>query len=163
MNTGGNRRSYPGPPRISNPFLVMSLRLPIALLLGIFAGLAGCTTARTPAERIARDSAAFDAWPADVQQRVRAGEVAVGFTEPQVRMALGEPHVVATRTTTEGETTVWTYRDKSPRVGFSFGVGSGGGGSGVGLGVGTSTGGTQQPRLRVIFSGGVVTAVERAR
>ena len=124
--------------------------------------LAGCTTARTPAQRIAADRTSFESWPADVQRQIEAGEVAVGFDEAQVRMALGEPADISTRTTAEGQTEVWTYRDASPRFGFGFGVSGGGGGSGVGGGVGTSTGGTQAPRLRVIFSEGRVTAVERA-
>jgi hypothetical protein len=125
--------------------------------------LTGCTTARTPAQRIDRDRAVFDAWPGEVQRLVEAGQVAVGLSEAQVRMALGDPDDVSTRTTAEGQTVVWTYRDRKPRVGLGFGVSGGSGGSGVGLGVGTSTGGTQAPRLRVLFAEGFVTAVEEAR
>lgn len=124
--------------------------------------LSACTTARTPAQRIERDRAAFDAWPAEVQRQVQAGEVAVGFDEAQVQMALGDPDDVTTRTTADGQAEVWTYRDRSPRLGIGFGVSGGSGGSGVGLGVGTSSGGTQAPRLRVIFTDGRVSAVERA-
>ena len=124
--------------------------------------LSACTTARTPEQRIERDRTTFDSWPADVQRQVRAGEVAVGFDEAQVRMALGDPDDVTTRTTAEGNAEVWTYRDRSTRLGFGFGVSGGSGGSGVGLGVGSSSGGTQAPRLRVIFTDGRVSAVERA-
>lgn len=135
--------------------------LPLAAV-ALFLVLSGCTTPRTPAERIERDPERFAQWPADVQQRVRAGEVDVGFTGEQVRMALGDPDDVSSRTTREGQTEVWTYRDRSPLVGFGFGVSAGGGGSGVGVGVGTSSGGTREPHLRVVFSQGAVIAVERA-
>jgi hypothetical protein len=124
--------------------------------------MAGCATARTPAQRIDRDRAAYESWPAEVQQRVQAGEVAVGFTPAQVRMALGDPSDTTTRTTAEGQAEVWTYRDRSPRLGLGVGIGGGSGGTGVGVGLGTSTGGTQAPRLRVIFTDGVVSAVEQA-
>ena len=132
------------------------------VLLAALLFASACTTARTPAQRIDRDRATFDSWPPEVQRQVQAGEVAVGFDEAQVRMALGEPDDISSRTTAEGSSEVWTYRDKKPRLGIGFGVSGGSGGSGVGLGVGTSSGGTQAPRLRVIFSGGRVTAVERA-
>jgi hypothetical protein len=134
------------------------------VLLAAAAGLllVGCAT-RTPAQRIDRDRATFDAWPADVQQLVEAGRLAVGFDEEQVRMALGDPDDVSTRTTADGQMVVWTYRDRKPLFGVGFGVSGGSGGSGVGLGVGTSTGGSQAPRLRVMFSEGRVTAVEEAR
>jgi hypothetical protein len=146
----------------ANPFSMTLRLLPICLILvALFS--AGCTTARTPAQRIEQDRAAFQSWPAEVQRLVQAGEVAVGFNADQVRMALGNPQDVNTRTTAEGQSEVWIYRDRRPRMGLGFGVSGGSGGTGVGLGVGTSTGGTQAPRLRVIFSQGVVTAVEQAR
>ncbi|HEX2099835.1 MAG TPA: hypothetical protein VHF69_04175 [Candidatus Synoicihabitans sp.] len=140
----------------------MMLRLSALLVLLAF-GLVGCTTPRTPAERIERDRAAYSSWPADVQQKVSAGQAAVGFDEAQVRMALGEPDDISTRTTADGQSEVWAYRDKSPRVGFGFGVSGGSGGSGVGVGVGTSTGGTRAVRLRVVFTDGRVSAIEQAR
>jgi hypothetical protein len=163
LNSDGNRRSIFGVALSPQPLFAMSFRRTLSLGVGIAAlVLSGCTTARTPADRIARDRPTFESWPAEVQQKVRAGEVAVGFSESQVQMALGKPDDVSTRTTAEGKTVVWTYRDRSPRVGFGIGVGGGGGGTGVGLGVGTSTGGTQAPRLRVIFSEGFVSAIEQA-
>lgn len=140
----------------------MSFRMISLAALGLVVGLAACTTTRTPAQRIERDPELFRSWSEEVQQRVRAGEVAVGFTEPQVRMALGDPDDISTRTTAEGQTEVWTYRDRSPRVGIGFGASTGGGGSGVGVGVGTSSGGTREARLRVIFADRIVTAVEHA-
>ena len=133
----------------------------LLLLAALFTS--ACTTARTPAQRISKDRAAFESWPADVQQRVEQGQVAVGFNEEQVRMALGDPDDVNTRTTAEGESEVWTYRDRRPRLGLGLGLSGGSGGTGVGVGVGTSSGGTQKARLRVVFSQGAVTSIEHAK
>ena len=59
----------------------MNLRAPFSILL---LALAGCAT--TPAERIAKNHAAYAAWPPDVQARVKAGEVAPGFTPAQIQV-----------------------------------------------------------------------------
>ena len=48
---------------------------------------AGCTTTES---RIHDNQAAFDAWPADVREIVRAGHVGLGFTPEMVQVALGE-------------------------------------------------------------------------
>ena len=85
----------------------------------------------------------------------------VGFTPDQVRLSQGSPDDVITRTSEEGVSEVWIYRDSSPRVGLGFGLGMGGGS--VGTGVGVSTGGRRYPdeRLRVVLTAGRVTAVEQ--
>lgn len=120
--------------------------------------VAGCQS--TPEKRIAKNQETFAAMPADAQAKIRRGEVAVGFTEEQVRLAKGDPDRVGRRTTAGGESVVWTYEKRSG--GFGFGVGVGGGSGGVGGGVGLSTGGgSVDVDSRVIFEGGVVTAVER--
>lgn len=120
--------------------------------------LAGCQS--TPEKRIAKKQETFAAMPADVQAMIRRGEVAVGFTEEQVRLAKGDPDRVGRRTTAGGESVVWTYEKRSG--GFGFGLGVGGGSGGMGGGVGLSTGGGRvDVDSRIIFEGGVVTAVER--
>jgi len=73
---------------------------PRIVLVALVLALAGCAT--TPADRIAQHRSAFDTWPAEVQTKIRAGQIAVGFTEEQVRMALGDPERVITRTTEQG-------------------------------------------------------------
>lgn len=119
--------------------------------------LVGCQS--TPEKRIAKNQEAFEAMPADVQAKIRRGEVAVGFTEAQVRLAKGDPDRIGRRTTAGGESVVWTYERRSGGLGFGLGVGGGSGG--VGGGVGLSTGGGRlDVDSRVIFEGGVVTAVE---
>jgi hypothetical protein len=130
------------------------------LLFLVLAALAfaGCSTVDS---RIARDQPVFDSWPTAVQQKVRAKQVDLGFTPAQVFMALGEPDRKYTRTTAQGTTEVWAYRDNRPAFSFGFGFGSAGGSSAYGAGVGVTTGGDRyDDKLRVIFADGKVTALE---
>ena len=137
----------------------MNLRAPFSILL---LALAGCAT--TPAERIAKNHAAYAAWPPDVQARVTAGAVAPGFTPAQVRMALGEPDRTYTRTTEKGTDEVWAYRDRKPRFTIGLGVMGGGGSTRVGGSTVMSSGGPYQDEvLRVIFEEGRVSAVEKIK
>ena len=101
----------------------------------------------------------FEAMPAEVQAQIRAGEVEIGFTMTQVRLAKGEPDRVGRRTTAAGEEVVWTYLREKSRVGLGLGLGLGSGGVGGGVGV-SSGGGGPDVALRAIFVEGVVTALE---
>lgn len=128
-----------------------------ALLLAL--GLAACAT---PASRISSQQSAFDSYPTEVQQKIRAGQIGIGFSPEQVRMALGEPSDRYSRQTEKGESEVWAYRDFKP--GLSFGMGTFSGGStsvGGGIGIGTG-GGNAEDKLRVTFEAGRVTAIEQA-
>ncbi len=83
-------------------------------------------------------------------------------------MALGRPDRVATRTTPDGTSEVWSYRDPGPRfsVGLGIGVGGGGGSTRVGTGVGVSTGQRvyDDEKVRVVFDErGQVSAVEQVQ
>jgi hypothetical protein len=119
---------------------------------------AGCSTVDS---RIAKNQPEFDSWPPAVQQKVRAGQVDLGFTPAQVFMALGDPDRKYTRTIAQGTTEVWAYRDDRPTFSFGLGVGSAGGSSAYGAGVGVTTGGDRDDdKLRVIFADGKVTALE---
>ena len=134
----------------------------MAALLGLTAvfALGGCASG--PDSRIKKERAAFDAMPAEVQQQIKAGEVAVGFTQQQVTLARGKPDRIGRRTTATGAEEVWTYTRRASGLGIGLGVGGGSGGMGGGVGV--STGGrAPDVEMRVIFSGGVVTAVEDYR
>jgi len=68
--------------------------------------LAGCAS---PSARIRANPQLFASFPADVQGKVRQGQVDLGFTRDMVRMALGEPNRTYQRQTTNGTTDVWSY------------------------------------------------------
>lgn len=132
--------------------------LPFLLAGAALALLAGCST---PDSRIAGHRAAFDRLPAEAQQKIRSGQVDIGFTPEMVRLALGEPDRVFTRRSDGGDTEVWGYQDHGPHFSFGIGVGSGGHHSAVGGGVAMSTGGYDPgEKIRVEFREGKVTAVD---
>ncbi|AHF88982.1 hypothetical protein OPIT5_00530 [Opitutaceae bacterium TAV5] len=132
----------------------------LAAAMAAVLAVAGCSS---PASRISKNQAAFDTWPAAVQEKVRAGQVQTGFTPEQVKVALGEPDRIYTRTSTTGDTEVWAWRSRSPSFGLGLGIGGGSGGSGVGVGtgVGIGSGDRGDDRIRVVFSGGVVSTIEQ--
>ena len=131
------------------------------LLPSVFAALlllaAGCSTVDS---RVSDHKAAFDAWPADVQEKVRAGKVEVGFDPRMVEVALGKPDRVSSRTTERGQADVWVYLDKGPAFSFGVGVGSYGSSGGVGAGVTVGDDFREDEKMRVVFEGGRVTAIE---
>jgi ABC-type Fe3+-hydroxamate transport system substrate-binding protein len=138
----------------------MRLQFPSSLAITLAALLlAGC--ASTPQDRIGQNRAMFESFPADVQRKVSAGEVDVGFTEEMVVLALGKAGRKFTRADASGESQVWVYYKSQPRFGFGFGMSSGGYG-GVSSGVAVSTAGNPDDEFqRVVFQDGRVTAVEK--
>jgi hypothetical protein len=130
--------------------------LPLAFAAAVFA--AGCSTTNS---RISRHQADFNTWPADVRAKIQAGRVDIGFTPEMVQVALGDPMRESTRTTAQGTVELWTYADNKPK--FSIGLGVGGGtrsgvyGGGVVVG---DNGFRDGERMRVVFDGGRVVAVE---
>ena len=120
--------------------------------------LTGCSTTNS---RIKNHQAGFDAAPAAVQAKIRAGQIDIGFTSEQVTMSLGKPDRMYTRTTARGTSEIWAYEDHKPSFSFGVGVVGGGGSTMVGSGVAVGTGNDRlDDKLRVIFEGGRVTAVE---
>jgi hypothetical protein len=139
---------------------------PILLVLAGLLLLAAAGCASTPSSRIQAARDVYPSYPMEVQERIASGQVDVGFTPEQVRMALGLPDRVASRTTPDGTSEVWSYRDKGPRfsVALGIGVGGGGGSTRVGTGLGVSTGGRayDDEKTRVVFDQrGQVSAVEQ--
>jgi hypothetical protein len=120
----------------------------------------GCSSVSS---RIAKNRADYETWPLAVREKVAAGQVQPGFTPEQVRVALGDPDRIATRTTAGGESEAWIYRDRGPRIGFGLGLGSFSGNTAVGVGLRTGDWplGPDESK-RVVFEGGTVSAVESA-
>ncbi|MES2683844.1 MAG: hypothetical protein V4650_10025 [Pseudomonadota bacterium] len=85
---------------------ILSALLTAALLL------TGC--AATQAQRIERNPEVFAGLSPEQQQKVRDGQVAVGFDEAAVRLAVGEPDRIVERETIEGLSQVWVYLSIAP-------------------------------------------------
>jgi len=137
------------------------MRLPLFLLPASLAGLflAGCV-ASTPQTRISDNRTLYASFPSEVQRKVSAGEVDIGFTEEMVGLAMGKPGRKLTRSDETGEAEVWIYYKRKPKVSLGFGVSSGGYG-GVGTGVSMSTANNPEDEVRrIIFHEGKVTAIE---
>lgn len=127
-------------------------RLP---LLSAAVLLAACSS---PASRIDDQKSAYESYPAEVQQKLAAGQIGLGYTQEQALIALGQPRRRFNRTTATGSEEVWSY---SARSGPSFGFGLGGGSGNVGGGIGLSTyGNNADEKMRVVFADGKVTAIE---
>jgi hypothetical protein len=111
--------------------------------------------------RINQNKAVFNEWSPEVQATIRAGRVDLGFTPKQLKVALGEPDRIFTRTTEEGTAEIWAYYDKKPKFSLGLGVSSGGYGSGVGGGVAYDRHDERfEDAVRVVLMQGKVTAVE---
>ncbi|MEM8867259.1 MAG: hypothetical protein AAGC73_03235 [Verrucomicrobiota bacterium] len=95
----------------------------------------GCSS--RPTDRISQNEALFNTYTPAEQKLIRIGEVAVGFDQDQVRMALGDPSHEATIDTASGKQIVWEYTEVKPKLGFSVGAAAGTWKS-SGLGVGVS-------------------------
>ena len=140
----------------------MKTKLPKALCLLAALAVAGCSTVDS---RIAKNREAFNTWPPAVQDKVVVGQIDLGFTPEQVAVALGQPDRVFTRTTADGTSQVWSYRDRGPKFGFGVGVGMGSwggrGGTFGGVGINTGTGYHDDEKMGVVFDqSGRVSAIE---
>lgn len=138
------------------------MKTSLLLIVAVGVALAGCSTVDS---RIARNREAFNTWPPAVQDKVVVGQIDIGFTPEQVRVALGEPDRVFARTTGDGTSQVWSYRDRGPRFGFGVGVGMGSyghrGGSFGGVSVGTGGGYRDDEKLGVVIDAtGHVSSIE---
>jgi hypothetical protein len=138
----------------------MHLRSISLLTLVLAFALFGCSTTDS---RINEHAAVFNSLSPDAQAKIKSGQVEIGFTQEMTEMALGEPDRRYTRTTDKGTHEVWAYRSKAPSFSFGVGVGSSSGRTATGLGIGVGTGDRSDDRLRLVFEGGKITAIERAK
>jgi len=92
----------------SNGLLFRRLALGPLLFFFVFVFVMGCNT---PSSRIAKNPELFNSLPLSAQERIRAGEVDVGFSVDLVIMALGPPSRSYIRTTRNGQSEVWAYTD----------------------------------------------------
>lgn len=133
----------------------------LCLVLAVL--IAACAS---PSKRIKRNQALFDTFPPAVQEKVRQGQVDVGFTADMVLIALGKPDRKYTRKTEAGDTEIWAYVDgHRPGYGFSLGLGTGyyGRSSVYSGGVTVGSGPADyhyDEKTRVVLSSGTVTSVE---
>lgn len=81
----------------------------LSLFIGLaaLAFLAGCAT---PETRIRKNPTVFASFTPAEQELVRQGRVAIGFTPPMVRIALGEPDRITQRIDKNGTSEIWHYR-----------------------------------------------------
>jgi hypothetical protein len=75
----------------------------VMFMVGLFTGC------NTPGSRIKKKQAVFDTYPADVQERLRRGEVNVGDTADMVYIAQGNPDHKYNRQTAAGKSEIWSY------------------------------------------------------
>lgn len=82
---------------------------PLAVLTIIFS-LTGCIDPQSfRNRRIARNQDVFNSFSSDIQAKVRAGQIDIGFSQEMVYIAWGKADLVYTRITKQGEVTVWAY------------------------------------------------------
>lgn len=93
----------------------MKTKLHLALWAALL--LAGCAT---PETRIRHNPALFASFSPEVQAKVRAGHIALGFSRQAVRMALGDPDRIYHRITTNGTSEVWAYTSYDYRTDPQF-------------------------------------------
>lgn len=130
----------------------------------LLSGFLGCANSQNT--RISRNEALFNSYTPTERKLIRMGEVAVGFDQDQVRMALGQPSRERSLGTATGKQIVWEYRALDPKVGVSLGGSVGTRGSGVGARTGVGLSPNQTKLLkRIVFDGktGEVNKLEMYR
>lgn len=124
--------------------------LPASLLILLTVFFTGCGS--TKSQRITQNQAQFNNYTPGEQRMIRAGQVAVGFDQDMVRMALGDPSREHTVDTAGEKQIAWEYRDINPSVGLNIGGGIGTRGSGVSIGTGIGVNPNRTKLLkRIIF------------
>jgi hypothetical protein len=116
--------------------------------------LGACSTIGS---RIKQNQALFDGYPPEVQDKILAGNIEVGFTPEMVEMAWGEPYRKDQVTGEDYAAEVWTWTRSVPGVGVGLGTGGYYGGNvGIGTGVLVGDNARREDRAQVEFRNGKV-------
>jgi outer membrane biogenesis lipoprotein LolB len=108
----------------------------------------GCSTTN---QRIADNQSQFNTYTAAEKRLIRSGEIAVGFDERQVRMALGDPSHIKSDTRSNGTRYIWEYNELQADYNIFNSIGiSSRGGVNAGIGIGGSPT-RSKLRKRVVF------------
>ena len=136
-------------------------RFYFTLVMACWFACFGCASSKS--QRIAQNETLFNSYTPTERKLIRMGQVAVGFDQDQVRMALGSPSRETTVDTAAGKAIAWEYRELKPTLGLSVGgsIGTRGSGVGIGTGVGVSPDRTRLLK-RIVFDrqSGNVSKVE---
>jgi len=81
--------------------------LAATIALALLAVTLGCET--TPSDRIKANPDVYARFSPDAQQKIRRGDVEIGFTPDMVRLAKGEPDRVLSRREAGGVSETWMY------------------------------------------------------
>lgn len=111
------------------------MKIPSLLCALSIALISSCSTT---SQRIEENGAQFNSYSAAEKRLIRTGQIAVGFDEDQVRMALGDPSHIKSDTSSSGTRYIWEYNELKPDYNIfnSVGVSTHGGGVGAGVGIG---------------------------
>ena len=77
--------------------------------------------------RIKKNQDKFQSYPPEAQQKIRNGQIDVGFSKDMVEMALGKPDRVYTRKTESGSQEIWAYTEGGGSTSYVLGATPGGG------------------------------------
>lgn len=110
--------------------------------------------------RVKKNQSAFDSWPVEVQEKVRAGKVEIGFTGEMVRVALGEPARIMKRTSNKGVSEVWVYEESGSGMSFGLGMGTMHRSNVFGGGISVGNDWHDKEILRIIYDGDKVITIE---
>jgi len=90
--------------------IAMNNCLRFLAVLMIVTTLTGCVDSQLFRERrITHNQEAFNSFSPDIQAKIRAGEIDIGFSQTMVYLAWGKADRIYTRITAQGAATVWDY------------------------------------------------------
>lgn len=92
-----------------------------AIHLGFVAAIgsflaSGCGIYTPPVERrISKNQETFDSYPLEIREKLRIGQIDLGYKKEMVGIALGHPDKSYRRRDAQGEVIIWIYLDETVR------------------------------------------------